>query len=307
MIVLHQLPEVKYTRIQDVIPAYADHYLFTESLPASFRYPEHYTALGIMAMLRGKGEFKINGETAILDENAFLIVNRGSKLSFVLQGRENIPVLLYFNTILCDVLTQAIFHRDVSVDAEREIEAYDFSLLEHIHFQHATLKDHLPWLIDLGSSCSSFHALKADMLLRNLLDNIIAENYAAVKVSKNLEVVKQSTRKTLYKRLIVARQWMEANYAAAFTSDHVADIAMLNTHHFLRLFKKAFRITPHQYLIDLRMKRASDLLIATDSPVSEICQDVGFESLSSFSALFKARCGSSPAQFRELNRAQVQK
>lgn len=302
MIVLNNLPEVK-----DIIPAYADHCLFTESLPASSRYPEHFTSLGIVAMLRGKGEFRINGETATLDENAFLIVNRGSRLSFVLQGRENIPVLLYFNTILCDVLTSAVFHRNVSIDAEREVETYDFSLLEHIHFQHATLKNHLPWLIDLGSSCSSFHALKADMLLRNLLDNIIAENYAAVKVSKNLEVVKQSTRETLYKRLTVARQWMEANCAAAFTIDHVADIAMLNTHHFLRLFKKAFQVTPHQYLIDLRIKRASDLLIATDSPVAEICHNVGFESLSSFSTLFKVRCGSSPAQFRELNRARVGK
>jgi transcriptional regulator GlxA family with amidase domain len=100
---------------------------------------------------------------------------------------------------------------------------------------------------------------------------------------------------------------MEANRSSPFTIDHVADIAMLNTHHFLRLFKKAFQTTPHQYLIDLRMKRASDLLIATDIPVSTICQDVGFESLSSFSTLFKARCGSSPAQFRQLNRAQVEK
>lgn len=292
---------------QEIIPAYADHYLFTESLPAAFRCPEHFTALGIVAMLKGKGQFKINDETVTLDENAFLIVNRGSKLSFVLQGSENIPVLLYFNTILCDLLTGSLFYRNVSVDAEREIEAYDFSLLEHLHFQHATLKNHLPWLINLGSSCSSFHALKADMLLRNLLDNIIAENYAAVTVSKNLDVVKQSTRKTLYKRLTVARQWMEANCTAAFTVDHVADIAMLNTHHFLRLFKKAFRVTPHQYLIDLRMKLASDLLISTNSPVSAICQDVGFESLSSFSTLFKARCGNSPAQFRELNRTPVEK
>ncbi|MBT1697337.1 AraC family transcriptional regulator [Fulvivirgaceae bacterium PWU4] len=307
MIVRHQLPEVKLTGVQDITPAYADHYLFTDSLPASFRYPEHFTALGIVAMLKGKGEFKINDETAALDENAFLIVNRGSRLSFALQGSDNIPVLLYFNTILCDLLIRAIFYRDVPADAERDIETYDFSLLEHIHFQHATLKNHLPWLINLGSSCSSFHALKADMLLRNLLDNIIAENYAAVTVSKNLDVVKQSTRKTLYKRLTVAKQWMEANCAAAFTIDHVADIAMLNTHHFLRLFKKAFRTTPHQYLIDLRIKRASNLLIATDSPVSEICQDVGFESLSSFSTLFKVRCGMSPTQFRELNRAQVEK
>lgn len=253
-------------------------------------------------MLKGKGDFKVNDINIHLDENAFLVVNRGSKLSIRLQGDTNIPVLLYFNTVLSEVLTNTIFYRNNLSEAERLDNFHNFSLLEHIHYKNATLKNHLPWLIDLGTSCASFHALKADMLTRNLLDNIIAENYSAIAVSNNLTVVKESTRISLYKRLSLAKQWMDLNYASPFTMSQVADVAMLNTFHFLRLFKKAFDITPHQYLIDIRITQAKNMLTETDQSVSEICHAIGFDSLSSFSVLFKQRLGLSPSLFRQQKR-----
>jgi AraC family transcriptional regulator len=302
VIVVHKLPETQRLNLKDAIPAHSDHYLFTETISGSFEYPEHFTGLGIIAMLRGNGDFKINDVNTRLDENGFFVVNRGSKLSIRLHGDANIPVLLYFNTILSEVLTNTIFYRNKVSGTEAMHGFHDFSLLEHIHYKNATLKNHLPWLIDLGASCASFHALKADMLIRVLLDDIIAENYSAMAVSNNLAVVKRATRIALYKRLSLAKQWMELNYASSFTMDQVADVAMQNTHHFLRLFKKAFDITPHQYLIDIRIAQAKNRLTETDQSVSAICHAVGFDSLSSFSTLFKERSGLSPTGFRQQKR-----
>ena len=64
------------------------------------------------------------------------------------------------------------------------------------------------------------------------------------------------------------------------------------------MFKLAFHQTPIQFLQECRLAAARRLLVATDEPVTSICLAVGFESLGSFSWLFRKRFGLSPRQFR---------
>lgn len=68
--------------------------------------------------------------------------------------------------------------------------------------------------------------------------------------------------------------------------------------HLLRLFKKYYGLTPRQYMIDKRIEKAKEFL--TDGlSVKETCYSVGFESLSSFTTLYKKKTGNSPAAFRK--------
>ncbi|MEP7220005.1 MAG: helix-turn-helix transcriptional regulator, partial [Bacteroidota bacterium] len=78
----------------------------------------------------------------------------------------------------------------------------------------------------------------------------------------------------------------------------MAKIACLSPHHFLRLFKHAFQETPHQYLTRKRLEWAQDLLTSTERSITDICVSIGFESLGSFSWLFRRRFGASPDLFR---------
>ena len=92
---------------------------------------------------------------------------------------------------------------------------------------------------------------------------------------------------------------MEANYHTKLPLAEMAQIAFLSPHHFLRSFKLAFGVTPHQYIISLRLDAARHSLITCERTVSEICSEVGFESLGSFSWLFKKHYGLSPDQYRK--------
>jgi AraC-like DNA-binding protein len=74
--------------------------------------------------------------------------------------------------------------------------------------------------------------------------------------------------------------------------------AALSPYHFIRLFKATFGRTPHQVMIDARLDRAKQLLLAADLSVTQICLVVGFASLGSFSSLFARRVGSSPIAYR---------
>jgi AraC-like DNA-binding protein len=100
----------------------------------------------------------------------------------------------------------------------------------------------------------------------------------------------------LYRRIVQAKLFIDNNYSANIDVDNIADEAYFSKFHFIRLFKKIYGKTPHQYLTVVRIENAKQLL-KTNKPVSEVCYSVGFESLSSFSLLFKRVAGLTPSAF----------
>lgn len=163
---------------------------------------------------------------------------------------------------------------------------------------NADLKDRLEWLVRFGNSSSSFGALKADAMIRDILLDLIRQALAAATTAERLAVSRPSTRIELYKRLSLAREWIHANYASPLPLESMAEKAQLNRQHFLRMFRDCFGSTPHQYLTDVRLAAACKLLTETTEPVSAICRLTGFESVPSFSGLFRSRFGASPKAYR---------
>ena len=78
----------------------------------------------------------------------------------------------------------------------------------------------------------------------------------------------------------------------------ICSVAAMSPFHFQRMFKSAFGISPMQFVQRRRLERARYLLTKTEEPVTSICLAVGFESLGSFSALFKRTFGVSPREIR---------
>ena len=74
--------------------------------------------------------------------------------------------------------------------------------------------------------------------------------------------------------------------------------------HFIRQYEAVFGATPHQFRIQSRLDRAR-VLLARGQSVTEVCFEVGFESLGSFSSLFARRTGESPSEYRKRARILV--
>jgi AraC-like DNA-binding protein len=74
--------------------------------------------------------------------------------------------------------------------------------------------------------------------------------------------------------------------------------ARLSPYHFIRAFRGVFHDTPHQYLLRIRIQKAKELLALTTMSVTDICFEVGFESLGSFSATFHRIVGWPPTAYR---------
>jgi AraC-like DNA-binding protein len=105
--------------------------------------------------------------------------------------------------------------------------------------------------------------------------------------------------------LTKARDFIDRHYARPLTVERLAAMAGLSPFHFIRAFRAAFGQTPHRYLRDRRIERAKELLITTPLPVTEICDLIGFQSLGSFSTLFRRLARETPAEFRAKRRKNV--
>lgn len=98
------------------------------------------------------------------------------------------------------------------------------------------------------------------------------------------------------------QEFIDRHYAKPLTVDRLAALAGLSPFHFIRAFRKAAGTTPHQYLRNRRIARAKELLTTTPIPVTEICDQIGFQSLGSFSTLFRRLTGQTPAKYRATHR-----
>jgi AraC-like DNA-binding protein len=102
----------------------------------------------------------------------------------------------------------------------------------------------------------------------------------------------------IYRRLWRARRLIDASFDSPLNLDALSSEACFSRYHFIRLFKRAFHQTPHQYLTEKRIERAKELLASSRLSVTDVCFEVGFQSLGSFSTLFHKRVGVSPLLYR---------
>ncbi len=99
-------------------------------------------------------------------------------------------------------------------------------------------------------------------------------------------------------RVVPVFRHIEDNLGEALTCAGLAEVADLSVTRFHEVFKRATGLTPMEFVIQLRIRRAQELLIRTADPVSSIGHAVGFQDPFHFSRQFRARCGASPSQYR---------
>jgi AraC-like DNA-binding protein len=107
------------------------------------------------------------------------------------------------------------------------------------------------------------------------------------------------------RRLCRARDRLRESPETPVPIAEIAREAGLSRFHFIRLFESVFGVTPHQYRIGARVDRAKELLASGDCSVTDVCMEVGFSSLGSFSDLFARRVGVPPSTYRRQIRSSV--
>jgi len=110
----------------------------------------------------------------------------------------------------------------------------------------------------------------------------------------------------VFRRLCRARDMLVDLPEDGLSIREVATAVEISPFHLIRRFDALFGLTPHQFRIRTRLERAKHLLSRGELSVTDVCMEVGFSSLGSFSHMFARRVGATPSAYRRHARALVQ-
>lgn len=104
------------------------------------------------------------------------------------------------------------------------------------------------------------------------------------------------------RRAVESALWIDAHADSTVDLESTAKTAGVSPFHFLRLFSNVLGVTPHQYLVRARLRRAAKLLADDTRPITSVAFDAGFGDLSNFVRTFHRAAGVSPRRFRDAAR-----
>lgn len=101
-----------------------------------------------------------------------------------------------------------------------------------------------------------------------------------------------------YRKICLGRDFLAEHYSGSFNLAEAAKYSCMSQYHFSRVFTKTFGESPYGYVVRLRIEKAKNMLITGDFSLGEICEEIGYSSIGSFSFLFHKKVGMPPTQYR---------
>ena len=108
-----------------------------------------------------------------------------------------------------------------------------------------------------------------------------------------------------YVQIRQSKAFIEKYHSEKIELEEMAAVAFMSRFHYIRIFQQVYGVTPRQYLRDLRISKAKELL-KKGLPVTQVCYDVGYESLQTFSSTFKRGTGYSPKAYQKMNKRNLE-
>lgn len=157
----------------------------------------------------------------------------------------------------------------------------------------------LPELMVLGELAQIATAQRSDMGADEA-GILFAARFVEIVSGREIKPPQASVRDR--RRAVEAALWIDEHSDEEIDFETAACQAELSPFHFLRLFGQVLGVTPHQYLVRSRLRRAARLLADDDRPITDVAGDVGFNDLSNFVRTFHRAAGISPRHFRRAAR-----
>lgn len=273
---------------------------FVSRLHAStISFREHDGPLSIKCAFGGEEFYEVGSSRFRVDDDCYLILNEGQRYASLIEANNPIESFcIWFRPgFVADV--RATLRSEGADSLEMPLASGDpdpgFLQRRRVNdeiispiVQRVRRATRGTWLTAAWLE-EQFHALAEAILAMDSSIKMEVDRVPAMKASR---------REELYRRLNRSRDFLEDNLSSPVSLSESAEVAELSRHYFLRLFQQVFGETPREYQSRRRMENARRLLANSEMTITDICFEVGFESLGSFSWQFRRRFGVPPSEYR---------
>jgi AraC family transcriptional regulator len=265
-------------------------------------FDKHWGSLSIKCCLRGNEYYECRGVLYNVSDTSVLILNEGTYYSSYIDSKTEVESFtVHFTPDFEQFAFQAITMKvDDLLDNVPAYRSGDKAIFTEKLFGCSIPL--IPILLRLKGLTKQWdaneEAIKEHFFF--LYEELLANEVGVQRQVRQVDAVRHSTKAELFKRIHRAKDFISSHYYKNLTLEEMADVSALNHYYFLRQFKKMFHYTPHQYLQRRRVQEAAFRLRNGNYSISEICSEVGFSDLASFSKLFKRHYGQTPADYRSV-------
>ncbi len=263
-------------------------------------FKEHWGPLSIKCAFNGEENYYSKDFRSKVDDSSFMIFNEGRIYgSFIESEKEVESFTIHFSPEFAQHCFHALFNDyQELIDNPFRIEKREVFFSEQLRFHDHRISPTLFEIRQLANKTDFLSLGHINELNLELLQILVDEQIQLNRSTNEIKALRHSTRKELKKRLTVGRDYIFYNYKSDISIDDIANVACMNKYHFIRQFKKAYDATPHQYVLRLRLQHAAGQLKLNQKSVTEICNEIGFCDLASFSKLFKRYYKFSPKDYK---------
>lgn len=249
----------------------------------------------------GNEKFVLNKKKLRLFPHTFLAINPGTLYSDIIDSGSPVQKLsISFGKGFIDDFKTSFAKKDSS---------FPNNYGNHLPSQNLTFNETIfPLLGDLKYNIEHLKVLirsncKDELLLNEFLYHILLNYYTLYQkdmlfVEESLKDLQFVTRKEIYRRLSLAKEYLYSNFDQKISIYELSKYSCMSATHLIRSFRQAYHTTPHQFLINIRLKHAEFLLKKTSYPINKIVNTVGLDSPSTFIKLFKIRHKITPLKYR---------
>ena len=275
------------------------HNVIFNALSSYSHCDNHVGCLSFKTVLGGEEWYGINNRRIAVRPGQFLMLNDDQNYSCHMDTGEKVRCLSIFfkKEFASSVFHDTLHGTEILLDDPFNQDKNTLEFFQNLNNVDPELQSQLSGLITTLDS-EGYNTLMDERLVF-LLRHLIQTHKSEAKHAGKVNALKASTQKEVYKRLCIAKDVLHSSYIDNPNLNTISSIACLSVSQLVIQFKAAFQVTPHQYLTQLKLDRAAELLRLTNKPVHEITWLCGFENVSAFCRAFKSAHGVQPLSFRK--------
>lgn len=267
-------------------------YYFSQN---NFFSGHHISRFSIRAVYNGYQQYQVENRFYEICQEKFLVVNEGERFEHFVE-QENVAeiIIIAFNPRFLEHYLFSINHSEEQL-LDRPFENTHASLYFYnsSYEMSVTLDRYLRVLIkDIKSG------EKETMYYQQSFYQILEELVKIERIMQqrifHLSALKKSTQEELYRRLSAGKDFIDAHLNEKLSIERIAKVCCMSPFHFLRSFSRLYKVTPYQYILNERLRKARFMIINTKNDLQEIIEATGFEHKRTFQRAFQKVYGVTP-------------
>ena len=250
----------------------------------------------------GMATYRLERGTEQINPGKFLLLNDGQSYEIDINDKAIVESFcVFFPTGMAQRMAKELTMSDNAIldNPYGPIDAQQWTFLDRVYETDSKVMGRLNYI---RKNVQMFRSdtLWTEQQVTLLMECILELHTCIIAAVNRIPAARRSTRDELMRRVLIAHEWIRGNYRQNVSLAKISQAAGLSPNHLIRTYKHVFGASPHQHVIDMRLREAAQMLrTRNDLSILAICSAVGFESPSTFSGTFRTKMGISPSGYRQ--------